>query len=123
MQRDGGETVGYYRINRGSLGNTNYTIGFNPGTLTITGSISPALDNTIQSVQQTLSAPTGTTTAILGSNLTNLNPSLSAQSGGLEVVEVGSGSPQAIVDNQSAQSTGPLQLFVIDGGISLVEDS
>lgn len=122
LQRSSGESVGRYQINQGSIGNPNYAIVFEPGNLTITANSNPALENAIRSVQRTAPQPTDNTISTPGSNLTNLNLSVNTENGGLEVVEVDENNPQMIAGNRSSQTGGPLQLFVVRGGINLSDD-
>jgi len=85
----------------------------------------PALDNAIQSAQQTASPSGNPITGSFGSaaGMTDISLSGGTQSGGLEVVELDSNSSNTIIEGQSSQGIGPLQMFVIDGGISVAEDS
>ncbi|MDR9423896.1 MAG: filamentous hemagglutinin N-terminal domain-containing protein [Marinobacter sp.] len=119
LARTGGETVGRYAINLGSLGNPNYAIKFIPGTFEIAINDDPARETSIQAIQQTLPLSLATTSA----GMTGPDISTAGQSNGLEVVDVDSSTAQSIVGGGESRTGGPLQLFVVDGGISFGDDS
>ena len=125
LSRQPGETVGHYTINRGTLANSDYAITFAPAYLEITPANNPELHSTVQSVQQAASMQNGSTIGANSSAPSTGNVSLSGgqQAGGIEVVEVDSNRSQTVISSESSQGIGPLKMFVIDGGISLADDS
>lgn len=128
LMRDPGKVTGNYAIRQGSLDDSNYAITFVDGNLEILADPTPlrtaqVISRGLQNVQPPNMASTASAA-----------PAFTSAQGPLQIVEVGdlaeTGSNDAgnagesqnvpFVD-PSLTSNGPLQVFVVEGGISLPE--
>lgn len=126
LMRDSGKVVGNYTIHQGSVGDGNYAITFVDGNLEILADPTPlrtaqVISRGLQNVQPPNVSPTPAN-----------GPAATLAQGPLQLVEVGgsegtgsdgsgnTGDSQEVpFIDPGMTSNGPLQVFVVEGGISL----